>query len=121
MADSPPRPARRRPRRGSVERPVNARTYRGTWLLAGLPLLVAAFTVSRAEPLPAPDLPPTFDAAAASALAGELATRFPERRSGSQKAAEAADWVANRFRSYGLRPRREHFEAAVAGRGRVRL
>ena len=29
--------ARRRPRRGSLERPVNGRLYRGTWLLVGAP------------------------------------------------------------------------------------
>src|ERR687888_339504 len=45
MAALPPGP-RRRPRRGSAERPVNSRTYRGTWLLVGIPLLIAAFSVS---------------------------------------------------------------------------
>ena len=38
MAAVPPAPERRRPRRGSLERPVNGRLYRGTWLLVGLPL-----------------------------------------------------------------------------------
>ena len=37
---------RRRPRRGSLERPVNARLVPGTWLLVALPLLLAAFTSS---------------------------------------------------------------------------
>ena len=64
---------RRRPRPGSLERPVNARMYRGTWLLVGLPLLVAAFSVARPAPLPRPALPPTFDARRALVLAGELA------------------------------------------------
>src|SRR5918994_5923714 len=98
MAEPPPRPTRRRPRRGSVERPVNARTYRGTWLLAGLPLLIAAFSVSRADPLPAPELPPTFDPGAAAVLARELATRFPNRSAGSAEAEDATAWVADRFR-----------------------
>src|SRR2546423_487241 len=40
MATVPPRTERRRARPGSVERPVNGRLYRGTWLLVGLPLLV---------------------------------------------------------------------------------
>ena len=40
MAVVPPAPERRRPRRGSLERPINGRLYRGTWLLVGLPLLV---------------------------------------------------------------------------------
>ena len=31
---------RRRSRPGSLERPINARLYRGTWLLVGLPVLL---------------------------------------------------------------------------------
>src|SRR2546428_3859669 len=73
MSAAPPRQARRRPRRGSLERPVNGRTYRGTWLLVALPLLLAAFTVSRPTPLPKPDLPAAFDTRGARALAAELA------------------------------------------------
>jgi hypothetical protein len=49
-AMAPPRRARAphaRPRRGSVERPINARLVRGTWLFVALPLLLAAFTVGR--------------------------------------------------------------------------
>ena len=41
-------------RRGSLERPVSGRLYRGTWLLVGMPLLIAAFSVHKAESLPAP-------------------------------------------------------------------
>src|SRR6266508_2017899 len=69
MAEPPPRSTRRRPRRGSVERPVNARTYRGTWLIVGIPVLIAAFSVTRATPLPAQELPPTFDGGSARLLA----------------------------------------------------
>ena len=39
MAASAGFQGRRRARRGSLERPVNGRMYRGTWLLVGLPLL----------------------------------------------------------------------------------
>jgi len=42
MAAAPPGSERRRPRRGSAELPVNARLYRGTWLLVALPLLADA-------------------------------------------------------------------------------
>ena len=51
MAAVPPAPERRRPRRGSLERPINGRLYRGTWLLVGLPLLVAAFSVAHPAPM----------------------------------------------------------------------
>jgi hypothetical protein len=117
MAAPPPRPPRRRPRRGSVERPVNARTYRGMWLLVGVPFLVAAFSVSRATPLPAPELPPTFDGAAARLVAGELARRYPERTPGTHADRRAARWVADRFRVYGLRPRIQRFRTDVPGLG----
>jgi hypothetical protein len=75
MAALPPRPARRRPRLGSLERPVSGRLYRGTWLLVGIPLLIAAFSVRKAEPLPAPQpaLPAAFDRVAAQQLAEQLA------------------------------------------------
>ena len=39
MAASAGFQSRRRARRGSLERPINGRMYRGTWLLVGLPLL----------------------------------------------------------------------------------
>jgi len=63
MAALPPRTSRRRPRRGSLERPVSGRLYRGTWLLVGIPLLVAAFSVHKPNPLPTPQpaLPASFD------------------------------------------------------------
>ncbi|HEY6584756.1 MAG TPA: hypothetical protein VIZ29_07910, partial [Gaiellaceae bacterium] len=61
MAANRPPAVQRRPRRGSLERPVSGRTYRGTALLVAIPLLIAAFTVSRPEQLPPPSLPPAFD------------------------------------------------------------
>lgn len=112
MAASPRR------RRGSLERPVNARMYRGTWLLVGLPLLVAAFSVARAQPLPAPSVPPTFDGETARILAEDLAGRHPNRSPGS---IGAARWVDDRFRLYGFRTRRQSFDAVIPGRGKVRL
>ena len=72
MSASTPRPPRRRPRRGSLERPVSGRTYRGTWLLVALPLLLAAFTVTRPAALPAPSLPAAFDAAGGGRAREEL-------------------------------------------------
>jgi CheY-like chemotaxis protein len=45
VAAVPPASERRRPRPGSLERPINGRLYRGTWLFVGLPLLVLAFGI----------------------------------------------------------------------------
>src|ERR671923_63039 len=47
MAAAPARSERRRPRPGSLERPVSARMYRGTWLLVAVLLLVALGGVGR--------------------------------------------------------------------------
>lgn len=95
--------------------------YRGTWLLVGIPLLIAAFTVSRPQPLPEPDLPPDFDGAAATVLAGDLARQFPTRAPGSDKAPEARAWVAERLSQYGFRTEIDRFHAKIPGLGRVQL
>src|ERR671934_2835478 len=107
MASVPPRAERRRARPGSVERPVNGRLYRGTWLLVGLPLLVAAFSVARPTPLPRAFLP-EFDGQATKELAGDLATERPNRFPG---ALGPADWFREQLRPYGLPVRTEHFSA----------
>src|SRR5919197_6531584 len=97
MAAFPPRPMRRRPRPGSLERPVSGRLYRGTWLLVGMPLLIAAFSVHKASPLPAPQptLPPTFDRSGTLALAADLSSSYPDRVPGTAGATGAADWFSN--------------------------
>jgi hypothetical protein len=121
---TPPRRAlapRGRLRRGSIERPVNARLVRGTWLLVALPLLLTAFSVARPQPLPAPTLPPTFDAAIADQLARELEQRYPDRSPGSSGGLGAAGWVSEQFALYGPRPQVERFRARIPGRGTVEL
>lgn len=121
MSAVPPRARRPRPRRGSLERPVSARTYRGTWLLVALPLLLAAFTVSRPAPLPAPGLPPAFDVNSALALTEQLANEHPNRAPGTAGAEGAVRWMLDQLGPYGFRPRVDRFEADVAGRGRLRF
>ena len=120
---APPRRAlalRARPRRGSVERPINARMVRGTWLLVALPLLLAAFTVGRPQPLPPPALPPAFDPVTAEQLARELARDYPDRSPGSAGAIGAASWLHDEFALYGPDPQEERFTASIPGLGRVR-
>jgi hypothetical protein len=92
--------------------------YRGTWLLVGLPLLVAAFSVGRAEPLPTPAVPPAFDGAAATALAEDLVGKYPERPPG---AVGPGQWVAEKFALYGFRARRQSVDADIPGLGPVKL
>jgi hypothetical protein len=122
MVAAPPAPdARRRPRPGSLERPVNGRLYRGTWLLLGLPLLVAAFSVARPVPLPPPPVAAGFDAENAAALAKELAGTHPNRYPGSVGALQAAEWFRDQLRPYGFTVRAQPFTAVIPGQGRVRL
>jgi hypothetical protein len=121
MVALPPRAGRRRARRGSVERPVNARMYRGTWLLVGVPLLVAAFSVARPQALPPPPLPPTFDPNAALALTKDLAGTYPDRSPGSLSAFSASRWVGDRLQAYGFRPQVQAFEADIPGYGTTEL
>jgi hypothetical protein len=121
---APPRRARpfgARPRRGSVERPINAQMVRGTWLLVALPLLLAAFTVSRPPVLPPPVLPPAFDAAIADQLARELARDFPDRSPGTAGALGAATWVSDQLELYGYTLHQDRFTADIPGRGTAEL
>jgi len=122
MAANPP-PARTRVRPGSLERPINGRLYRGTWLLVGIPLLIAAFSVGKPTALrPAvPTLPPAFDKARSVALARDLSQTFPDRSPGSPGAASARQWFADQMAKLGLRVRREPFMATIPGRSRIRL
>jgi Peptidase family M28 len=121
MAAFPPSVERRRPRRGSLARPVNARLYRGTWLLVALPLLVTAFTVARPGPLPAPPLPPVFDGATAQTLADDLARSHPDRSPGSRGARDSVAWVREQLEPYGLNVREDRFQATIPGLGRREL
>ncbi|MFN2628416.1 MAG: M28 family peptidase [Gaiellaceae bacterium] len=121
MAAAPPRPERRRPRPGSLERPINGRLYRGTWLLVALPLLLAAFSVARPAALPPPNLPPAFDRDAALVLAQDLSARYPSRVPGSAGALGAAHWFSDQLVAYGFQTETEAFSAHLPGIGTVRL
>jgi len=113
---SPPASERRRPRPGSLERPVNARLYRGAWLLVALPLLLLAFSVARPAALQPPSLPPAFDGTTAAALAAQLAARYPDRRPGTPGARGAAAWFRRQLEPYGFEIRSERFTATLGGR-----
>ena len=116
MTAASPAPERRRSRPGSLERPINARLYRGTWLLVGLPLLLLAFSVARPPALQAPNLPPAFDAATAAAIATDLATNYPDRRPGTPDARGAAAWFRRQLEPYGFGVHSDPFTATIDGR-----
>jgi len=122
VAAVPPAPQSvRRPRPGSLDRPVNGRLYRGTWLLVGLPLLVLAFSVARPTTLQPPNLPPAFDRVDARALAASLAISYPSRVPGTPAADGAARWFTRQLTPYGYAVEREPFIADIPGRGSVHL
>jgi hypothetical protein len=107
---------RRRPRPGSLERPVNGRLYRGAWLLVVLPVLLLAFSVSRPPSLQVPVVAPAFDGAAAAALADHLAARYPNRVSGTAGARGAEAWFTHQLALYGFDVKRDTFSATIHGR-----
>jgi hypothetical protein len=111
-----PASERRPSRPGSVERPVNARLYRSTWLLVGLPLLLLAFSVAQPPALQAPNVPPAFDATAAATLASNLASQYPNRIPGTPGAKGAAAWFRRQLEPYGYSVRSDRFKATVDGR-----
>ena len=110
-----PAPERRRSRPGSLERPVNARLYRGTWLLVGLPLLLLAFSVAKPTALQPSTLPPAFDGTTAAALATDLASRYPDRRPGTPGAKGAESWFRQELAPYGFDVRADRFTATIHG------
>jgi hypothetical protein len=124
MAASQPRDRRRRrPRRGSLARPINGRLYRASFVVVGLALALLAFTVSRPMPLPKPALPGSFDTDAALALANDLSTQYPDRTPGSAGAIGAWSWFGDQLpqQVYGLRTRTSTWAQRIPGLGRVTL
>ena len=95
--------------------------YRGTWLLVGIPLLIAAFTVDRPDPLRPPALPPAFDAADATLEAQDFSREFPIRTPGTPRARAATQHVAQRLRELGLPTEVRRFHVEIPGRGRVQM
>lgn len=121
MEPARPRVARPRPRRGTVERPLDTRLVRVGLLVVVAALVVAGFSVDRTGPLPAPTLPPRFDTLAARALAQELARDFPRRVPGSVGAEGAAGWIQDKLALYGLDTQVDSWQADVPGLGSVTL
>ncbi|HVU77197.1 MAG TPA: M28 family peptidase [Gaiellaceae bacterium] len=121
MAATRPPARRRRARRGSLERPLNARLYRGACLVLLLPLLVLAFSFVRPAPLPQPPLPPNFDGVDAASLAHDLAQHFPDRSPGGTGSVRAAQWFRDQMRQYNLPVSTDTWRQEVPGLGRQTL
>jgi hypothetical protein len=116
-ADAP----RRRPRRGSLERPVSTRIYRAAWLVVAVPVLVAAFSVGTPVGLPPPRVQPFFDQTTAVQFADELVSRYPNRSPGSDGQRNATEWVETQLRGYDFDVERQTFTAQIPGLGEREL
>jgi hypothetical protein len=112
---------RRRARRGSLERPVNARLYRGAFLFLSLPLLILAFSIVRPGALPAPLLPPNFDGVATRELAADFAKVAPDRAPEGAGALRAGQWFRDQMAPYALPVASDTWEATVPAIGKVTL
>jgi hypothetical protein len=112
---------RRRARRGSLERPINARLYRTSFAAVAVGVVAVAFSIVRPVALPAPALPPNFDGAATRVLAADLAGRYPDRAPGSSGSLQAAGWFRDQMRQYDLPVRSDTWRERVPGLGTVRL
>jgi hypothetical protein len=121
MAATPPPARRRRARRGSLERPLNGRLYRGSFAVVALAVVVLAFSIVRAGGLPPPVLPPNFDGAGTRALAADLSDLYPDRSPGSSGSLAAAQWFRDQMRQYDLPVSSDAWREEVPGLGRVRL
>ncbi len=118
----PPARRRRRPRRGSLARPVNGGLYRASLLLPVLPLLLLALTVASPVPLAKPSLPGSYDSAAALTLTADLSSAYPDRVPGSAGAIGAARWFADQLgEPYGLPVSTDSWSERVPGLGTVTL
>jgi hypothetical protein len=112
---------RRRARRGSLERPVNARLYRSAFLFLSLPLLILAFSIVRPGALPAPLLPPNFDGAATLQLATDFAKTAPDRPPSGIGSRRAGQWFRDQMAPYALPVSSDQWEATVPALGKVKL
>ena len=92
--------------------------YRGTWLLVAIPLLIAAFTVTRPRALPKPTLPPSFDQTAAIGVAIDLSQHWSLRPPGS---TGAANWLKAALEPYGLKLESDRFAAKIPRLGQAAL
>jgi hypothetical protein len=100
---------------------VSSQLYRSAFLACSLPLLIAAFTVTRPRPLQKPLLPPAFDTRATLQLAKELAAEYPDRSPGSSGALAAAQWFREQLAPYGFATNVDTWTETLPGGRRVRL
>jgi hypothetical protein len=116
-----PRGRRRRPRRGTVSRPVNTRLVRAGAVLVLPALLALLFSISTTGVLPRPPLEPLFDGDAAADLAARLTTEYPDRIPGTVGGEGAARWYRETIAGLGLEVEEDVWTEDLSELGRVEL
>ncbi len=118
-AAQPPR--RRRPRRGTVDRPLNVRLVRVAALVVVPALAALLFSVSTTGTLPPPPLEPIFDQASATSFAEQLTALHPSRVPGTTEAQEATRWYEETISGLGLQTTSESWTEDLADLGETEL
>jgi peptidase M28-like protein len=121
MEAARPRSRRRRPRRGTLERPLNTRLVRVASIVIAPALLALLFSVSTPGTLPPPPLAPLFDGSSAAELAGRLSIEYPARVPGTPEAERAALWYQETISALGLATEIDVWSEELAGLGEVEL
>jgi hypothetical protein len=121
MEAAPPRTRGRRLRRGTLERPLNARLVRVGFLVVVPALLALLFSIATTSALPRPPLEPLFDAESAASFAEAFATEYPSRVPGSEGAEGAARWYRETIASIGLQTEQDTWTEDLADLGSVEL
>ena len=112
---------RRRPRRGTVDRPLNARLVRVAFVVVAPAFLALVFSISQTGTLPLPSLAPVFDSTAAAALATELTTIHPSRIPGTVDDENAARWYQETISSFGFTTEEDLWREDLPDLGPVEL
>jgi hypothetical protein len=86
-----------------------------------IPILIAAFSVVREQPLSVPTLTPTFDAGTAAQTVNTLATEYSDRSPGAPSSSNLLAWMKDQFTGLGLDTSIDHFSARIPGLGEVDL
>jgi Peptidase family M28 len=121
MEAARPRARGRRLRRGTVERPLNARLVRVGFAVVVPAFIAMLFSISTTGVLPRSSLEPLFDAENAAAIAGTFSIQYPSRVPGSEGARDAAFWYQETVSSLGLTTEEDVWTQDLADLGQVEL
>jgi Peptidase family M28 len=121
MEAARPRTRGRRLRRGTVERPLNARLVRVGFVVVAPAILAFLFSISTTGTLPRSSLDPLFDAESAASFAATMAVEYPSRVPGSEGAAGAARWYRETVGALGLQTEEDVWTDELADLGSVEL